>query len=130
MNNLEEKHCGASLHNANENENLNNLEEKHCGASQPQPNQPQPNQPQPNQPQPNQPKENPNFFRRSKSISSFVGLLKSRVTKQINDLNANKDSVWQANYHDHIVRNEKEFQTIFYYIQNNPKNWDKDSLKK
>lgn len=37
--------------------------------------------------------------------------------------------MWQSNYHDNIVRNFESFQAIFYYIKNNPKNWDADSIK-
>lgn len=34
--------------------------------------------------------------------------------------------VWQARYHDHIIRNEKAFYKIKNYIKNNPANWDND----
>ncbi|HSD08950.1 transposase [Flavobacterium sp.] len=68
--------------------------------------------------------------RKPNSISSFVGIFKSVTTKQINSLlNAdNSDSIWQSNYHDHIVRNYNTFDKIYYYIKNNPKNWDSDSI--
>lgn len=64
------------------------------------------------------------------SISSFVATFKSVMTKQINELMENKDgeSVWQSNYHDHIVRNYNSFDTIYHYIKNNPKNWNSDSI--
>lgn len=35
-------------------------------------------------------------------------------------------SIWQANFHDHIVRSYEEFKKIYYYIENNPKNWAED----
>jgi len=38
--------------------------------------------------------------------------------------------IWQRNYYEHIIRNEKELYAIIEYIENNPKNWDKDSLNK
>jgi REP element-mobilizing transposase RayT len=35
-------------------------------------------------------------------------------------------NLWQRNYHDHIIRNEKEWQTIREYILSNPANWAED----
>ena len=37
-----------------------------------------------------------------------------------------RENVWQRNYYEHIVRNEKEYQKILEYIKNNPMNWEKD----
>jgi putative transposase len=36
--------------------------------------------------------------------------------------------LWQRNYWEHIIRNEKSYLTIAAYIINNPKNWDNDSI--
>jgi len=36
--------------------------------------------------------------------------------------------IWQRNYWEYIVRNEREFQRILEYIDNNPKNWHDDKL--
>jgi len=38
--------------------------------------------------------------------------------------------LWQRNYWEHIIRNEKSYNTIAEYIKNNPDNWDKDKLFK
>ena len=38
----------------------------------------------------------------------------------------NKGKLWQRNYYEHIIRNEKEYLLIKQYIQNNPLNWEKD----
>jgi hypothetical protein len=35
---------------------------------------------------------------------------------------------WQSRFHDHIIRNEEEFQRISHYIANNPLNWQKDNF--
>jgi len=78
-------------------------------------------------------KSNPNkLTRKPNSISSFVAVFKSLTTKQINRfLEKNDcDSIWQSNYHDHIVQNYDSFDKIYYYIKNNPKNWDIDSINK
>ena len=37
--------------------------------------------------------------------------------------------LWQRNYWEHIIRNEKSHQRISKYIINNPKNWDDDKFK-
>ena len=34
--------------------------------------------------------------------------------------------LWQRNYYEHIIRNEKELYKINEYIINNPYNWEKD----
>jgi putative transposase len=34
--------------------------------------------------------------------------------------------LWQRNYYEHIIRNEKEMNEIREYIANNPKQWDLD----
>lgn len=64
------------------------------------------------------------LLRKSKSISSFIAIFKSVTTKQINGI----DSIWQANYHDHIVRNYKSFEKIYNYIKSNPISWETDSI--
>ena len=69
------------------------------------------------------------FKRKPKSISSFVAQLKSKISKQINELENTKDSIWQSNYHDSIITSPEMFKNVYFYILNNPKNWEKDSLK-
>ncbi len=61
------------------------------------------------------------------SLSSIVKLLKWNVTKfaQKNDILF----MWQRSFHDHIIRNEQEYNRIKYYIQTNPQNRDNDSLQ-
>lgn len=72
----------------------------------------------------------PKLSRKPNSISSFVAIFKSVTTKQINALmNHDANTIWQSNYHDHIVRNYNSFDTIYQYIKNNPKNWNTDSIK-
>ncbi len=35
---------------------------------------------------------------------------------------------WQSRFHEHIIRNDKSFQTISNYIINNPINWKNDKF--
>ncbi|MFD1605191.1 transposase [Flavobacterium artemisiae] len=62
--------------------------------------------------------------RKPNSISSFVAIFKAVTTKKISET----ESIWQSNYHDHIVRNYKRFEIIYNYIKTNPQSWDKDSI--
>jgi hypothetical protein len=34
--------------------------------------------------------------------------------------------VWQRNYYEHIIRNDRELSNIRWYILNNPINWQLD----
>ncbi len=36
--------------------------------------------------------------------------------------------LWQRNYYEHIIRDEREYYKIVEYIQNNPARWEQDSL--
>ncbi|MEA3316692.1 MAG: transposase [Bacteroidota bacterium] len=36
--------------------------------------------------------------------------------------------LWQRNYWEHIIRNEKSYQSISDYIRNNPLKWDEDKF--
>ena len=61
------------------------------------------------------------------SLSSIVKLFKGNITKYAQ----NNDIVfwWQRSFHDHIIRNEWEYERIKYYIQTNPEHRDTDSLQ-
>ena len=34
------------------------------------------------------------------------------------------DKIWQRSFHDHIIRNEKDYSAHWDYIDNNPTLWD------
>ena len=38
----------------------------------------------------------------------------------------NSGFTWQTRFHDHIIRNDEEYQRIANYIDNNPANWGVD----
>ena len=60
----------------------------------------------------------------SRTIGSIVRGFKSATTKQINLVRGTPGcAVWQRNYHDHIIRNEKDLRNIQAYINNNPMKW-------
>ena len=63
-----------------------------------------------------------------KSISSFIAGFKSAVTKRINQIrNTPGFPVWQRNYYEHVIRNEKELNAIREYIAYNPLRWNEDT---
>lgn len=62
------------------------------------------------------------------SISSIVGSYKSGVTKHAHRLEF--EFQWQSRFHDHIIRDDKSFQTISNYIINNPIHWEEDKFFK
>ena len=62
-----------------------------------------------------------------KSLGALIAGFKSSVTKRINTLhNSPGVPVWQRNYHDRIIRNEREMSRIWDYIESNPARWDDD----
>ncbi len=67
--------------------------------------------------------------RRQMTISKVIGKFKMNTSKQMNIINQSKGyKNWQANYYDHVIRNEKEYNIIKQYIINNPANWQKDKF--
>lgn len=38
--------------------------------------------------------------------------------------------LWQRNYYEHIIRNDKEYWAINQYIRDNPINWEADMLNR
>ena len=48
-------------------------------------------------------------------IPIIVSTLKRLTNKKI------ENKIWQRNYYEHIIRNEKEYYEIIKYMQNNPR---------
>jgi len=64
---------------------------------------------------------------KSKSVGSLIAGFKSITTKRINQIqNTPGQSVWQRNYYEHIIRNERELNRIRRYVINNPPQWQYD----
>lgn len=58
------------------------------------------------------------------SVSAVIGQMKRWVSMQIGI------SVWQKSFMDHIIRNEKDYQEIWKYIDRNPRKLILDSKLK
>ena len=54
-------------------------------------------------------------------IDRVIGYFKYQTTKEIDIV-----GIWQRSYHDHIIRNEAEYQKIWHYIDQNPARWQDD----
>ena len=54
------------------------------------------------------------------TVGQIVGQLKSYVTKQAGF------EVWQKGFYDHIIRDQKDYDNIWNYIDTNPDKWQED----
>lgn len=53
-------------------------------------------------------------------ISIVIQQMKGYVTKQLGY------SVWQKLFHDHVIRNQRDYEKIWRYIEGNPMKWAED----
>ena len=62
-----------------------------------------------------------------KPLGGLIGAFKTVSTKHINILRCTQgEKVWQRNYYEHIIRNDREMGRIVDYISSNPINWMDD----
>ena len=54
------------------------------------------------------------------AVPLFVFLLKRKCNRICGE------NIWQRSYHDHIVRDEADYQRIWEYIETNPAKWRED----
>jgi len=60
------------------------------------------------------------------NLSRVVRWYKGRTTFESRKIHA--DFAWQTRFHDHIIRNETDYQNIAEYIMANPGRWSEDKL--
>ena len=61
------------------------------------------------------------------TVGDVICVIKSVSTKTANrDENKIGRKIWQYRFHDHIIRNEQEYQRICRYIDENPLKWRQD----
>jgi len=64
---------------------------------------------------------------RRKPLGRRVGAFKTLTTKRINELRQKPgETIWQRNFYEHIIRDERSFGQIVAYIQDNPLRWGFD----
>jgi REP element-mobilizing transposase RayT len=54
------------------------------------------------------------------TVSRIIKQWKGVITKKVGY------PLWQKSFHDHIIRDENEYNRIAEYIENNPANWEED----
>lgn len=62
------------------------------------------------------------------TVSAILGAYKSAVSKHAHRLGF--EFAWHSRFHDHIIRDDVEYQRISDYIVNNPAKWEKDKYNK
>lgn len=61
------------------------------------------------------------------SLATVIRSFKSAVSKRINHLRDNPGTpVWQRNYYERVIRDERELNSIRQYIDDNPAKWEQD----
>jgi len=64
---------------------------------------------------------------KSGSLSAIIQNFTSITSRKINRIRKTPGAkLWQRNYYDHIIRNDKELFNIRQYIINNPAKWELD----
>ena len=81
------------------------------------------------------PATNPSNARRinvgAGSLGAVVRSYKAAVTRQVNGLRGEAGGpLWQRNYHDRIIRDERELTLFRKYIEDNPMQWALDRENK
>ena len=65
-----------------------------------------------------------------RGLASFIAGFKAYTTKLINAKRGTpQQKLWQANYYERIIRNERELSKFRLYIANNPAQWELDHDK-
>ena len=68
-------------------------------------------------------RESPLQYHRS-IVDKMIGFLEMNISKEIH--NTYFEKIWQRSYHDHIIRDEKDYKKIWEYIDTNVIRWEKD----
>lgn len=61
---------------------------------------------------------------RRASLGEIIGYFKYRTTRILN----RSTRLWQRNYYEHIIRNQRSYDEISCYILDNPRHWADDQL--
>jgi putative transposase len=68
-------------------------------------------------------------LRRKMALPKIIGRFKMITAKRINiDRDTPGVPMWQRNYHEHIIRNEADYNRIAEYVIANPQRWIEDKL--
>ena len=59
------------------------------------------------------------------SVNHIIGLYKSGVSRKIRK-NVPDVKIWQRSYHDHVIRNQAEYEKTWEYVTYNRQKWEED----
>ena len=60
----------------------------------------------------------------SPTLGNVIGWYKYRATKEMNLIKGTQgERVFQRSYYDHVIRNQRDYDEIWQYIENNPRKW-------
>ena len=61
-------------------------------------------------------------------IPNIIGKFKAGVTRIVGNafMHSVREKIFQASFHDHIIRGEKDYQKIWEYIDTNVIRWEQD----
>ena len=62
------------------------------------------------------------LFSHGRMCAPTVKHLKEYVTKHLHH------PIWQESFHDHVIRTQTDYETIWLYIDSNPQTWQTDCL--
>ena len=62
------------------------------------------------------------ILRGDTNLSAVVGQYKAAVTRAVRVLDSGAQ-IWQTSFHDHVIRNQKDYERIWAYIETNPARW-------
>jgi REP element-mobilizing transposase RayT len=58
----------------------------------------------------------------SPTLGNIIGWYKYQVTREINEqFGQQGERVFQRSYYDHVIRNQRDYDEIWQYIENNPR---------
>ncbi len=65
--------------------------------------------------------------RQSRSLGAMIAQFKATTTRRINEDRGTPGTVvWQRNYYEHVIRDERDLERIRDYIAANPARWEED----
>ena len=65
------------------------------------------------------------YFSKLPNICNVIGQFKMMVTKQVKKIKPIQN-VWQRSFHDRIIRNQREYEKIWNYVEYNDQKWMED----
>lgn len=67
------------------------------------------------------------LVRRARLLSSNIAQFKASSTVAVSEARGMRGAkIWQRGFHEHVVRNDKDFDRIAWYIVTNPDRWETD----